>query len=203
MEITINLNEKQEMFLKEFASKHYDGAKDNLCTMDAFHAVQTKRKNYIPYHEDLTDWFGDLPLEFCADDAYEGWYTDEIELINDHLNDNDIENVKVMSFDEAYENLIEGIDGEEHYIYGYKEYFAAYGIEITAVSWIQEYYEPVAYFFILDEAKRYIEYQRHNLRLPRTYTYSAGYSNYGDFVPFRNLLLQMGKQLNKEEANNE
>ncbi|QQP10830.1 hypothetical protein FJQ98_16420 [Lysinibacillus agricola] len=52
----------------------------------------------------------------------------------------------------------------------------------------------------VDEAKRYIEYQRHNLRKPRTYTYSAGYSNYGDFVPFRNLLLQMGEQLNKEEV---
>lgn|GEM_PF-1020976 len=203
MEITIDLNEKQEKFLKEFASKHYEGAIDNLCTRDAFHVVQTKRKNYIPYHEDLTDWFGGLPIEFCADDAHESWYTDEVELVNDHLDDNDIEGANVISFDEAYLKDIEGVDGEEHSICSYKDYFEAYRVEVTAISWIQEYYEPVAYFFILDEAKRYIEYQRHNLRFPRTYTYSAGYSNYGDFVPFRNLLLQMGEQLNKEDMDND
>lgn len=201
MEITINLNEKQEMFLKEFASKHYLGAEDNRMTSDCLHVVENKRERYIPYHEDLWDYYCNLDMKFSRDSDHDAWFDNEIELVNDYL-DNYIEcRIKVESYEEAYLNTIIGIDGEEHTICNYDDYFKAYGIEYNTVAWIEYYYEPVAYFFILDEAKRYIQYQRHNLSNPRVYTHSAGYSNCGDFVPFRNLLLQMGKQLNKVNAN--
>lgn len=198
MEITINLNEKQEMFLKEFASKHYSGAEGNRMTADCLHVVENKRERYIPYHEDLWDYYCDKDMRFSRDSDHEIWFDNEIDLVNDYL-DNYIEDeVKVTSYEDAYLNTIIGVDGEEHIICNYSDYFEAYGIEYSAIAWIEDYYEPVAYFFILDEAKRYIQYQRHNLKNPRVYTHSAGYSNYGDFVPFRNLLLKMGEQLIRE-----
>ena len=63
----------------------------------------------------------------------------------------------------------------------------------------EDTYRPIAFFFIRDEAKRYIKYQSHNLHKPRVYTYAPGYSNCGDFIPFWNLLYSIGEQLNKEE----
>lgn len=196
--IEIELTEQQEKFLKEFASKHYDGARDNVCTVDAFHVVESKRYEYIPYSDDITDWYADLPLKFTDSEEYEVWYEDETELIREHYEDRGDEcPIEIVPYEEYSD--IEDIHGNEIFISNYVEYFNAYGIDIRGVAWVKSYYVPVAYFFILDEAKRYIEYQRHNLRQPRTYTYSAGYSNYGDFVPFRNLLLTMGTQLNKED----
>ncbi|GAB6173303.1 MAG: hypothetical protein QMC95_06415 [Desulfitobacteriaceae bacterium] len=49
-------------------------------------------------------------------------------------------------------------------------------------------WRDVAYFFSREEARRYIEYQRHNLRYPRIYAKSPGYSNDGDWEPFYQLL---------------
>lgn len=195
--IEIELTEQQEKFLKEFASKHYDGAKDNLYTADAFHVVETKRLEYIPYSEDIVDWYGELPLKFTTDDDYEVWYNDEIELIKEHYEECGKKcPIEIVPYSDYID--IESIYGNDVFITNYEQYFEAYGIEIKGIAWEKYTYEPVAFFFILDEAKRYIQYQRHNLRQPRTYTYSAGYSNYGDFVPFRNLLLSIGKKLNKD-----
>lgn len=194
MKLTIELDEKQEKFLKEFAAKHYDGARDNLCTVNAFHVVESKRYDHIPYSEDIVDWYSDLPLKFTDSDEYDVWYEDETELIRDYYEDRgEVCPIEITPY--ADYEYITNIDDEEVFVSNYQEYFNAYGIEIKGVAWEKSYYVPVAYFFILDEAKRYIEYQRHNLRSPRTYTYSAGYANYGDFVPFRNLLLSMGSKL--------
>jgi len=51
---------------------------------------------------------------------------------------------------------------------------------------------------VLVEAKRYMEYQKHNLTRPRTYTVSGGYSNNGEYEPFWNLLMAAGQKLLKE-----
>ena len=59
-------------------------------------------------------------------------------------------------------------------------------------------YRNVAYFFILAEAMHYMQYQSHNLHNPRTFTYSSGYANHGDFEHFWDLLLSIGKMLNEE-----
>lgn len=199
-ELVINLDEKQEKFLKEFAAKHYHGADGNLHTTDAFHVVENKRYHYIPYSWDITDHFSDLPLTFTFDEDYETWYDDETELIKDwydYCREDDCP-IEIKPFSEVSYKYLTGVNGEEELITDINEYFEAYGVKVHAIAWKQHYWEKVAFFFIRDEAKRYMEYQRHNLREPRVYTYSAGYANKGDFVPFRDLLLSIGTQLNKE-----
>lgn len=173
----------------------------NLYTADAFHVVETKRLEYIPYSEDIEVWYSDLPLKFTIDDEYDTWYENEVELIEDYWNDYKNEDcpIKIKTLSHCQFDKMIDIDGDEVYISSFDDYFKAYGVEIRGTAWEKYNYEPVAFFFILDEAKRYIQYQRHNLCSPRTYTYSAGYANYGDFVPFRNLLLSIGEKLNKED----
>jgi hypothetical protein len=61
-------------------------------------------------------------------------------------------------------------------------------------------YKPVAYFFTKEEAKKYMQYQSHNLISPRIYTANAGYGNYGDYPVLQNLLLKLGKELIKKGA---
>ena len=196
-ELTIQLNEKQEKFLKVFAEKQSDEADDNLFTASPIHVVENKRYRYIPYSEDIVDWFGSLPLVFTSDSGYEYWYEDEMELIKDWYEDEDEGcPIEIKPFEFAMS--LTDIEGVERLITEYTEYFEAYGIKIYGISWREAYWEPEAFFFIRDEAKRYIEYQRHNLSSPRVYTYSPGYANYGDFVPFRDLLMSIGTQLNKE-----
>jgi hypothetical protein len=116
-EITISLTEEQEKFLKLFAQNHYPGAKDNVCTNNPLHLVQTREERVVDPDYDEPD--------------------------------------KIK-------------------------------------------YRTVAIFFILEEAKKYIKYQGHNLSNPRTYTVSAGYSNKGEYHHFWELLFDMGKRLNEE-----
>jgi len=204
-EIKINLTKKQESFLKEFAEKHHEGAHDNHCTCDPLHIVETKRYNYIPYSSDLTGYYDDDTLTFTYDQDYEVWWNDETELIKDYYIDCKEEDcpIEIKPFKEVSYTNFTGVDGEEDLITEWHEYFEAYGIKWHAMAWREYHWEKAAFFFIRDEAKRYIEYQRHNLREPRVYTYSPGYANYGDFVPFRDLLMSIGKQLNKEGEINE
>jgi hypothetical protein len=197
-EITVALTETQENFLKKFAEKQYEGAEDNLLTANALHVVENKRYFYIPYSSDLTGHFEDLPLTFTYDQDYECWWDNETELIKDYYTDYKEEDcpIEIKPFSEVSYSYFTTVDGEEDYIINWEEYFEAYGIKIHAMAWKKHYWEKAAYFFIRDEAKKYIEYQKHNLTEPRIYTYSAGYANYGDFIPFRDLLMTMGKQLN-------
>lgn len=199
-QLTIELTEQQEIFLKEFASKHYDGAEDNLFTSDAFHVVQTKRYNYIPYSDDLVDYYNPDKLVFTMDDEYDTWFSDETELIRSYYKEWKMQDcpIDIKPFGDVIYEQMETVDDEEEYISSYDDYFAAYGVSIRGIAWEEEYWDDIAFFFIRDEAKRYMEYQKHNLHKPRVYTYSAGYANYGDFVPFRNLLLSMGEKLNKK-----
>jgi hypothetical protein len=194
--VEIELTEQQEKFLKHFAQKHHDNADDNLCTANAIHVVETNRPIYIPYHEDLTDYFNDLPLKFTTDSDYEVWFDSEVEAVLDWLENREEEPpYKVVSFEELRYETIEVRD-EEISVMNYEDYFKVYGIGWYATTWLKDNYEPAAFFFILDEAKRYIEYQKHNLRQPRTFTYSSGYANYGDFDHFRDLLMSIGTKLN-------
>lgn len=52
-----------------------------------------------------------------------------------------------------------------------------------------------AYFFSKEEAKKYVEYQSHNLMRPRIYVNYPGYGNEGDWEPFYNLLKDVARQL--------
>lgn len=197
-EITIAITPEQEKFLKLFSANHHPGAKDNLATHNPIHVVQRKRYRQIPYSSDLEDYYGHLPLQFSYDRDYDTWFNSEVELIEKYYEDRDEEpSVSIKPFKEIYCKEVMGKDGKTIFIADYSDYFKAYGIEINAIAWQEEYYEDVAFFFILEEARRYMKYQSHNLKEPRTYTFSAGYANDGEYHHFWELLFNIGKQLSE------
>lgn len=64
-------------------------------------------------------------------------------------------------------------------------------------------WENVAFFFILSEAKKYLQYQRHNLKRARTFSYSPGYGNCGEYEHFYRLLFSLGQKLLDAEVKTE
>lgn len=60
-------------------------------------------------------------------------------------------------------------------------------------------YRTKAYFFIKEEAQRYIRYQGHNLNKPRIFADYMGYSNNGEYEHFYDLLMSIGTRLNEDE----
>ncbi|MGX5627360.1 hypothetical protein [Bacillus cereus] len=197
--VTVELTAKQAEFLKLFAEKQYDGAEDNQYTCDAFHVVQKKRDRFIPYSEDISPFFDPDILKFCVDEEHEDWYEDEKEAVKQRYEWLDEEcPLEIKSFEELQYKRVTGTDGEERFIGDFDDYFKHYGVETYDMAWVEKEWENVAFFFILEEAKKYQKYQAHNLGKSRIYTYSAGYDNRGDFAHFRDLLLKMGQELNKE-----
>lgn len=188
--ITIELTEQQEHFLKLFAANHYPGATDNLCSCNPIHVVQTRRERVADpdYGFDVEKYVRDGEDYDSAEDLIRAFW-DDVDCP-----------IEIVSFDEASaQDRFTDIDGEEQVILDECDYLNAYGIqgdEYRKVS-IEYYYEPVAFFFILAEARRYIEYQRHNLTAPRTYSYSPGYANHGDYEHFWDLLYKLGVMLNE------
>ena len=61
-------------------------------------------------------------------------------------------------------------------------------------------HRPVAYFLTREEAERYCDYQKHNLRKPRVYSRYVGYGNIGDLECLMKLLLRAGKELLESEG---
>ena len=194
-EITITLTEQQEKFLKMFAANHGPNSEDNVCTHKPIHTVQTQRERVVdPDYSDVDC------IKYYVPDFTEAYDTPE-ELVKAYYEYNDEEcPIAIVTHKEAYdqERFID-IDGEEQVVFGVKDYFEAYGIpkDFYTECHIEKYYEDAARFFILAEAKRYIEYQGHNLCNPRTYTYGPGYANHGDYESFWDLLYGMGKMLNE------
>jgi hypothetical protein len=198
--IEIELTEKQEHFLKLFAKNQYPGSKDNVCTNKPIHAVQTQRSRVAAegYNEDkivyvVNDW--DY-MEFDTDKLHE--------LVKEYYeNDYDECNIEILTFDEACndEDFID-INGEYCYVGDEEDYLNAYGIpdDLWVRQAIEYFYEDVAYFYTLQSAKEYLQYQSHNLNNPRTYTKSGGYDNRGEYEHFWNLLMSLGVKLNESEV---
>ncbi|MGG4439226.1 hypothetical protein [Brevibacillus fortis] len=197
-QVTISITEQQEKFLKLFAEKQTPGAPDNRYTSYPLHIVENKRYNYIPYSYDIAEYFDEDDLVFTNDDDYAVWFTNEVEMVKDWYSDRDCP-IEIKSFKELEYQDITGVNGEESFVTDYNEYFEVYGVSVHQIAWRKEYYEQVAMFFILEEAKRYMQYQKHNLESPRVYTYSAGYANDGEYTHFWDLLMVLGKQLNQVE----
>lgn len=191
---TIDLTERQEYFLKEFAAKHYPGSRDNVGTDRPIHLVQTRRERVVDPDYDSAD-----KITYFVPD-WEEVYDSYQELIAAYYKDKECP-IPIVSFDEAYRaNDFIDVNGEAQVIFGEEEYLEAYGIkrDFYCKTFIGYYFETVAYFWTLDEAKRYMEYQGHNLTNPRTYTVSGGYANKGEYYDFWELLFNLGCQLNKE-----
>ena len=179
MELKFQLNDKEKAFLKEFYEKQHDGAKDNLGTRDAIHVVERIRERCV------------------ENDNGDAWlWTDDCEWKKFDDFDEMLEHARKATGNEypPYE-VVEYEDVNDIWIESEKTYCKAYGIKAYPCE-VVKYTEPVAFFFILDEAKRYKnDYQAHNCSDCRIFTYGLGYSNYGDLPVFRNMLLNMGKKL--------
>lgn len=198
-EVTISLTEEQEKYLKLFASKHYSGSKDNLCTSQPLHLVQTRDEVVVdPEYEDAEK-------ELYHVDDWQEDYDSPKELIVAFWEQQDEEcPIEIVSFKEAYaQDEFMDVNGEEQVIVFPKDYLAAYGIDEKLYNKVNigYRYRTVATFFILDEAKKYLEYQGHNLTNPRTYTVDAGYANKGEYHHFWELLFGIGEKLNIEGEN--
>lgn len=174
----LKFSEQEEKLLKEFYEKQHSGAKDNVGTRDAIHVVERVVKQFVPV-PDEGNWYYDGKCYYSFDDLIDALREDTPDLP-------DYDDVKY-----------EEVNGTE--IWSRADYIKAF--DITAYEGrIVESHQPVAFFFILDEAKRYKnDYQSHNCSNCRIYTYSLGYSNYGDLPVFREMLLKMGKELLGEE----
>jgi len=188
--IEIELTENQEKFLKIFAEKQYSGAKDNVCTCDPIHCVQQKRYHVFDYDSGLGEYLDEEMYEiiflYDVDDTVEFKTAAKLVEYFYSFEDNEPPS-KIVDFDDSG-------------CFDYQDYFEKYKIddEYYRVLFQVAYWEDTAFFWILDEAKEYLKYQKHNLNEPRTYTKSGGYANHGSYVPFRDLLMKIGVQLNQE-----
>ncbi len=194
-DVKIQLTDEQEKFLRMFAEKQYPNSKDNVCTNNPIHLVQTQRERVIDPEYDTAD-----TIKYCVPDWGCEGYNSAKELVEAYYEHGDCP-IDIVSFAEAYDDYnFKDIEGEDCCVVDEESYFNAYGIEKGFYYKVhtEKYYETVAYFFILDEAKEYIKYQGHNLHNPRTYTAGAGYSNKGEYHHFWKLLFNLGKQLNEE-----
>lgn len=195
--INIELTDEQEYFLKKFAKNHFSGSDQNHCTYKPIHLVQTRRERVIDTDYDSAD-----KVVYVNRDDYEEYYDSVEELVKGYY-EYDKCPIEIVSFDEAYkQDEFIGTDGEEYVIAEDDDYLEAYGIDTDIYYKVntEYHYETVAYFFSLDEAKRYIEYQGHNLDNPRTYTVGMGYSNRGEYEPFWDLLMSIGTKLNDDKS---
>lgn len=203
-EITIKVTEEQEKFLKVFALKQYPGAKDNVSTAYPVHVVENTRYTYIPYHEDLTDYFDNDTLSFSFDEDREMWSNSETELIEDYMEYTDKQiYIPIVPFEDMQGKEMKNDYGEIIEVEEYEDYFKVYGIENIQMCWREKHYEPAAFFLVREEAEKYMKYQRHNLIKPRIFSHAAGYDNRGDLPHLMDFILQTGQALNKEEGENE
>lgn len=190
MKLTIDINDEQVRFLKQFAEKQAEGSRDNVCTRKPLHLVQTERIEYV--HDGGDN--GDYNVFINADDVELPIFENERDLVLKYGEYDDPDDV--MDFETAY--ACDSVN--DMIITDYNDYFEAYGITspIERLSAVRRY-ETVAYFFILENAKAYMSYQSHHLKNPRTYTVTCGYSNKGEYESFFDLLMSIGQQLNSND----
>jgi len=202
-EITIKVTEEQEKFLKAFALKQYPGAKDNVCTVHPVHVVENTRYNYVPFHEDIADYYDPDKLAFSYDEERNCWYYDEKELVEEYMNNYGELYIPIVPFEDMRGKEMKDVHGEIIEVEEFVDYFKVYGIKNVAAAWREPYYEPAAFFLVREEAEKYMKYQRHNLTKPRIFSHAAGYDNRGDLPHFMDFILKVGQALNKEEGENE
>ena len=185
--MNIALTEREQQLLSSFATKQYEGAKDNVGTKTPIHVVERIQKQYIKSNEGNA---------WLWSDGYD--YTEYFDSFDDMLeHERQFSGRDLPQYSEVEYEDVETPDGKI-WIDDEKAYCKAFDIQAYK-CFVVEDTKPVAFFFIRDEAVRYKdEYQAHNCENCRIYTYSLGYSNNGDLPVFRELLMRMGEILNKE-----
>ena len=194
MKLNIKLTEKQEELLKQFATDHHPNSDKNCGTHNPLFVVETRRQRVVNPEYDSVDsiaiYFPKWGEEYSVDDSVEMYWEYEDKICP----------IEIKSFEDVYRTTITGVDGVNYYILDEEEYLKAYGVDIEYyVTYLGHYYEPVAYFFVREEAEKYIKYQKHNLTAPRVYAVGAGYANYGDYHHFYDLLMSIGTHLKESE----
>lgn len=186
MKLEIEVTEEQAAFLKQFARNQYAGARDNVCTNKPLHLVQSKVLRCI-YDGGGN---GDYDIYINTDDDELESFADARSVVMKYGKYDDPS--EVLDYETAFEEAVVN----DKVIFDEEDYFKAYGVtlHIEKCSVIIDY-ETRAYFFILENAKKYLEYQGHNLNEPRTYTAYFGYGNKGEYEPFYDLLMSIGDQL--------
>lgn len=184
--MNIELTSREKELLTAFAKKQHDGAKDNIGTMAPIHVVERIRTEYTESPEGDAWMWTDGDCEFKAFDDFD----DMIAYANENTGKD------YPPYDKVEYEDVETADGDTVWISEEADYLKAYGIKAFKVKTF-EYTEPVAFFFIRDEAVKYMTgYQKHNCENCRIYTRGLGYSNNGDLPVFRALLMRMGEMLN-------
>lgn len=188
----MDINDRCKELLIKFYKNHRSGSEDNCCTNRPVFLVQVKEYDYVPYNDELFDLNDEWEVCYIDYDYDNCIYTSEIEAIKEHYE---------LIGEECSRDIISYKEYEEKRLgYSYKDYFKYYNIEDIDVFHRKYIWVTKAYFLIREEAVRYQEYQKHNLGISRVYADSYGYSNYGEWQEFYDLLLSLGEELdnNKE-----
>lgn len=185
--MNINLTKEEAYFLKEFAKKQYEGSKGNKGTRTPIHVVEREYVEFIETDTDGEVWVCS-DLESAAFSSIEDLL--EAAIKEDLINQRELEKYcKEFCYCSSDSIGVCCSIDEQKDLLSIFSIDAQYGKQVYS-------YEPVAYFFILDEAIRYKDnYQKHNCDNCRIYTHALGYSNQGDFPVFWNLLMRLGQML--------
>ena len=224
------MNEKQCFFLKKMAALQYPGSTDNVGTRNPLHMVQQVRTFSVWRSINESDTVDDYercvffnqndqqnyasPIALIASVANitsEEFGTDEWQKDVDDFNAKQRgDEPQLVAYDNTYGGTsIYSKDGNLlSYVTDLKEYFEFYfdrfesGVDIDDINIVEEipYNDDVGAFFILDEAKKYMKYQAHNLNQPRTYTYGEAYGSRGDYADLRDFLMETGTDLLRRES---
>lgn len=178
-QITIELTEQQENFLKKFATKQALGSKDNCGTYNPIHVVEDVLYHYV---KEASYYVNCEPVYIFNNDEYD----DPIEIIRNHFEMNGLD----TDYDVINQDRIDYLRMLKP-----KDAFKLYDLDVTIMYKIP-HYVPRAFFFIREEAVKYMNRQKHNLHKPRVFSYSPGYSNDGDYHHFYELLMLLGEKLN-------
>ncbi|MGY3725661.1 hypothetical protein SAMN05421767_1588 [Granulicatella balaenopterae] len=180
--ITVELNEEEVYFLKQYANV-YKAERNKDFTTEPIVVVQ--KEVHLPCPHDMgvegVEYYeatiGDIhhTKEEVVEWALEEWELNERQLseLQEFLDDEYSDD-----FDTSRHGDFEGIDFK----------ISKNGYQIV--------WEPVAYFLTRAEAEKYCKYQAHNLGKCRIYTENAGYANDGDYPKLTKTLLKMGMILN-------
>lgn len=166
----LNLTDREKGFLKQYALKYEEERKVDI-TASPIVVVEVEEERVTQ------EGYEDKTVYVWEQDSYDTWESLEVDLMDAEYSLEDIERIKeeLIDFGEALEGDIKKLP-------------------------ILIAHRPVAYFLTREEAERYCDYQKHNLRKPRVYSRYVGYGNIGDLECLMKLLLRAGKELLESEG---
>lgn len=209
-ELKLQTTERTLQFLRQFAALQFPGSPDNLATGHPYHIVQSYSPKYLCKVKE-EEWEYDF-VYACGDLGHAKFFDSPTEAILDAHGYRSVEaynqavkdgtqtgpllepwDASWRCFGSIYHEIATQ-DGEEAVITSTAEYAALYGIDEDSwhVVGVIPGWRDKSIHFTLQEARRYMDYQCHNLSRARTYTDGAGYGDRGDFIPMWDFLYDAG-----------